>query len=402
MFFSFHSVVLAIASAMLLAACSNGIFQSSGGGSNPDPIVAGFPNSTVLAIAVNSANGDVYVGGQFTSIGSFDSPYIARYLSSGHLDANFVRGSGFNGQVLSLLLTNDQLYVGGSFTNYNGGGGSGVTRLTLDGALDTAYNPSASNFNSDVLSIKPSRGPSNRLLVVGAFTTYAGIQNLRALRLHTDGALDTGYGPVGVGFDGTVRDIAQGGQAPFPIIAVGDFNSYDSVPFDYITFLQTNGQIDPGFSTVNQFDAQANAVEWFQNDVFFVVGNFDDFNSASTIKIAGITASGGNAVPFASGPNATVRSLAVSTGGNLYIGGDFTNLNTDVPQYAAAVNTNGFIVGNFLTNVGFNLPVEAAAATSDQKAYFGGQFTTFGTFPVAHFARLGTDGKLDSTFPLQP
>ncbi|MCB0406303.1 MAG: hypothetical protein KDD51_16095, partial [Bdellovibrionales bacterium] len=54
--------------AFLVLACSNGIFQGSGSGGPgtlaPGFTAGGFPNDEVYAIAVNSDNGDIYVGGK--------------------------------------------------------------------------------------------------------------------------------------------------------------------------------------------------------------------------------------------------------------------------------------------------------------------------------------------------
>ena len=67
-------------------------------------------------------------------------PRIARFTTSGVLDATFDPGTGTDDTVFTILpQTNGTLYVGGSFTTFNGTHRLGFTRLYSNGNVDTSF-----------------------------------------------------------------------------------------------------------------------------------------------------------------------------------------------------------------------------------------------------------------------
>lgn len=116
-------------------------------------------NNTVWAIA--PVNGDVYVGGSFTSVrppgdasgtGEVARTYLAEFsASTGALITSF--DPTLNGQVTALAVSpnGSTLYVGGSFTQVNGSSRSHLAAFsTSTGTLSTTWAPNAGN---SVLSI---------------------------------------------------------------------------------------------------------------------------------------------------------------------------------------------------------------------------------------------------------
>lgn len=94
---------------------------------------------TVQAVRVTAElpNGDIIVGGDFTSIGGVAASHIARYTPSTNTWAPL--GSGTNSAVHSLLvLGNEDLLVGGSFWNAGGVATWGIAR----------YRPSTSTWSA--------------------------------------------------------------------------------------------------------------------------------------------------------------------------------------------------------------------------------------------------------------
>jgi uncharacterized delta-60 repeat protein len=89
-------------------------------------------DSYVLAIALDSANGKVYVGGNFTTYKSTTlSSRIIRLNTDGSVDTSFVVGSGFDNSVQSISsnFINEYIYVGGNFRSYKGIGSPFLTRI---------------------------------------------------------------------------------------------------------------------------------------------------------------------------------------------------------------------------------------------------------------------------------
>ena len=61
---------------------------------------------------------------------------------TGSLDATFNPGSGPNGTVTCMALeTNGQIVIGGNFTSFNGASQNHVARLNADGSLDSSFYP---------------------------------------------------------------------------------------------------------------------------------------------------------------------------------------------------------------------------------------------------------------------
>ena len=93
----------------------------------------------VEAIAIDSS-GRIIIGGSFSSYDGLAAPNIARLNVNGSLDQTFSSGIGFNGIVYSLALdANGNILVGGDFTSYNTTNCSHIARLMTNGGLDSAF-----------------------------------------------------------------------------------------------------------------------------------------------------------------------------------------------------------------------------------------------------------------------
>ena len=89
-------------------------------------------------------NGLVYVGGDFTSLGSHPSPHLARMTSDGRVDESWRTTSvlplGSRANVRSIAVdTAGGLLVGGDFAAWNGVDAPSVVRLNADGSVITNF-----------------------------------------------------------------------------------------------------------------------------------------------------------------------------------------------------------------------------------------------------------------------
>lgn len=120
----------------------------------------GGPNGLVRAIAV-APNGDVYIGGDFTSVAGTPANRIAKWSAS-TLSWSAL-GTGMNGAVNALALGIDgTLFAGGAFTTAGGGVATYIARWT-----GSAWSALYGGMNGDVYTLKI--GPEG-LYVGGAFT----------------------------------------------------------------------------------------------------------------------------------------------------------------------------------------------------------------------------------------
>lgn len=89
---------------------------------------------------VNSAaadRGKVYIAGSFSQVGGTPRTRVARLNADGSLDTAFDAGVGPNGEVFDIEVQNDgQVLIGGSFTTVNGFFSPGIARLNGDAILE--------------------------------------------------------------------------------------------------------------------------------------------------------------------------------------------------------------------------------------------------------------------------
>src|SRR5882672_6457715 len=103
-------------------------------------------NNDVLALA-QQPNGQLLVGGSFTNANGFSRRRVARLNADLSLDIHFSSPSptaGANDSVFAVAAQTDQrILVGGLFTSFNSVNRNFLARLTLDGSIDTTFNPGA-------------------------------------------------------------------------------------------------------------------------------------------------------------------------------------------------------------------------------------------------------------------
>jgi uncharacterized delta-60 repeat protein len=198
----------------------------------PAAIVSNTASGTVRAVTP-LADGTIYIGGGFSSVGGVSRNNIARLTSTGSNDATFAPGTAANGFVETVLpIAGGQIMVGGSFTTFAGNSRAGVVRLNSAGTVDLTFVPTAlfTNLGTNIVhSILPQAG--GKFLVAGTITALnsdgAGSGFRRGIiRMNSNGSSDTAFN-VNVGTNGTINDVAI--QPDGKIIIAGQFLSYNGV-----------------------------------------------------------------------------------------------------------------------------------------------------------------------------
>ncbi len=139
--------------------------------------------SSVRSLALQ-ADDKILVGGWFSSFDGSPRSGIARLHADGSLDTSFDPGSGFSGSARSFVqLPNGQIMVGGVFSSYNGTSLNGIALLNSNGTLDTNLDI-GSGFDSWVEFLIPQA--DNKVVAGGNFTSYDGIGRNRIARLFID------------------------------------------------------------------------------------------------------------------------------------------------------------------------------------------------------------------------
>jgi len=131
-------------------------------------------------------DGKIIIGGTFKSYNGTSINGLARLNTDGSIDNSFNPGTGATEPFIetSAIQSNGQIIIGGLFTTYNGTSRNRIARVNTDGSLDLSFNPGigANNF---VRSI--SIQDDGKIIIGGEFTGYNGTHRYRIARLFVPG-----------------------------------------------------------------------------------------------------------------------------------------------------------------------------------------------------------------------
>lgn len=177
-------------------------------------------NDGVLCIALQP-DGKILIGGLFTTCDVAARNGIARLNPDGSLDPTFDPMLGANGAINAIAIQQDgNIIIGGVFTSYNGTTRNRIARLTSSGSLDLGY-ASGIGANGPVNAVVIK--PDGKAVIAGAFTSYAGAARDRLAQLQVTGGLDPMFVP-GAGSNGSINTAAL--HANGDILIGGGFTLY--------------------------------------------------------------------------------------------------------------------------------------------------------------------------------
>ena len=152
---------------------------------------AGTSGRAVVNFVGVQPDGKIIVAGDFTSIARKMRPQIARLHSNGSLDESFNPGHGAankasSGEINAVALQSDgQMVIGGRFSSVQGQGRDDIARLNADGTVDRTFRPMsgtgpAANYVVYAVALQPDQ----RLLIGGRFSSVNAVQRSNIARLH--------------------------------------------------------------------------------------------------------------------------------------------------------------------------------------------------------------------------
>jgi hypothetical protein len=382
---------------MIGAACDSEN-ETSNGASNQPPSF----NNTVRSIALGSGgNGDVYVGGDFTTYDGAQAIRIVRLKGNGTIDPAFAAGFGFNATVRHIVPagnTGGNIYVGGDFTTYNGIQESRIVRVAANGAFDPIF-ATGTGFNNTVHVIAPVGDGSGDLYVGGAFTMYQGVVVNGLVRLNADGTVDPAL-VSGSGFDNTVYTVVPVGDGSGDLLVGGAFAFYKGIPAKNLVRLNADGTVDPTFLTGAGFNNTVFTVVPADDGSgdLYVGGSFTNYNGTMANDLVRLNSNGTIDLSFATGAgfnNTVFHVVPVGDGsGTVYAAGDFTSYNGVQANQVLRLRGNGTLDLAFSTGIGFGNTVFRVVPVGDGSGdiYVGGQFTQYQSTPIGRFVRLTSTG----------
>jgi len=245
--------------------------------------------------------------------------------------------------------------------------------------------------------------PDGKVLVGGLFEFWDSVPVGRLVRLNADGSLDTAFTAAnGTGAAHTVSSIAV--QPDGKILLAGSFRSWNGTKAERITRLNTDGSLDTTFAS-NVSDGANNTASALalQSDGKIVLGGgFTAFNSVAVPRIVRLNADGTTDATFSStlgtGPDSSVKSLALQVDGKILVGGDFTGWGSSATGRIVRLSADGSVDPSFVTGTGGDNRVGSVRVQSDGWILLGGRFTTWNGTAVGGVVRLSSAGAIDLTF----
>ncbi|MBE8726355.1 T9SS type A sorting domain-containing protein [Flavobacterium hungaricum] len=359
-------------------------------------------NNTVNGIATQS-DGKILVVGDFTTYNGVSKNRIVRLNTDGSIDSSFNTGTGSNDNVSAVTLQADgKILVTGRFTSFNGSSKNRIVRLNTDGTVDSTFNLTTGANNIINSCVVQSDG---KILIAGYFSSFNGVVRNRIARLNTDGSVDTAF-TSGTAFNNYVKTLCL--QSDGKIIVGGNFTSYNGTAVNYIARLNPDSTIDAAFNTGTGFNASVNCINIQADGKVVVGGNFYSFNTATyCMRIARLNSDGSADSTFGSidssfGTDSAVNVVTIQSNGKIMLGGSFSYYNNFSRNRIASLNANGTIDTGFYpfleNGLSTNGAIEQIALQPDGKILISGAFSTYRSIPAKGFARLNSDGTLDTTF----
>lgn len=397
-------------------------------------------NNTVNAVALQP-DGRVIVGGAFTTANQVGRVRVARMGSDGSVDLTFDPGAGPNAAVLAVAAPlNGNVLIGGQFTSVAGQNRRYLARLGADGgslattAPQITVMPVEQKVNAGfpasftVVAVgnpplsyqwthngAPVAGGTNSTLTLPSVRPdQAGeyvvtVSNAAGSAISVPVALIVmpeapGAGSVDLSFNAaqgpnnTVRALAL--LPDGRVLIGGAFTTVDGQPRSRVARLLSNGSVDPGFAPLSGASAEVRVLEVLPDGRILLAGDFLTYNGAPRQRIARILADSELDDTFVPGlgANNTVDTVAVQTDGKVVIGGLFTTVGGEARNYLARLNENGTLDTAFNPPGGANDRVLAVVIQSNGKIVIGGNFTRVAGADRNRIARLNPDGSLDESF----
>ncbi len=347
------------------------------------------------------ADGNIVIGGSFTTVNGQPRTGIALLNPNGRLDNGFNPDSGANEQVSAFSQSLDgKVLIGGNFTRVDGTAINRIAQLELDGTLDANFDP-GTGANDEVLTI--AKLPNGKAILGGGFTSLNSIENNRIARINADGSLDTEFNRnLGTGANGTVRSIAV--QTDGKILIAGTFTSVNGLPRNRIARLSADGTVDALFQSSPSGGANntINSIALQPDGKVLIGGIFTNINGLSRNRIARLNSDGSLDTTFDPGEGADllVFSVALQADGKVLIGGSFNNVNGVPREGIARFNPNGTLDSSFNAGENTDGGINSITLQADGKILISGSFTRINGTARNRIARLNRDGSLDTGFNL--
>ncbi len=291
----------------------------------------GIPPHSTPTTAVVQSDGKLVIGGTFAGLGSFTSPYLARFLKNGSIDTNFTvnLGTGPNQSVTRLAVQpDDKIVVGGGFTSFNGVTHTNLVRLNVDGTLDFTFRQTNVSFGINGLIVQPD---SKIIVALGG--------SGRVVRLNNDGSNDSSW----IEPSASVSLMAFALQPDGKILMGGSFTIVNGQTARYIVRLNSNGTLDSSFNSGTNLSGSVSSIVMQEDGKILIGGSFTSIQGEVRNYFARLNSDGSLDTTFqpGTGPSGSSPSnplIHLQPDGRIILAGGFTSYDGSNVPYLVAIN----------------------------------------------------------------
>jgi len=358
---------------------------------------------TVNTIALQ-ADGKILIGGHFISYNGAAVNNFVRLNADGSLDTTFV-STGSNDTVAKIVLQQDgKIIVGGFFRQFNNINIlNGICRLNTDGSSDSGF---SITWTSNLLAYTMALQPDGKILLGGNYYYLLGNSYIggNLCRLNTDGSLDVNFNIIN---SGDISNIIV--QPDGKILASGYMVlTGENFSRNFLRF-NNDGSRDMDFTAnVSRYDyfvaSKANSFALQPDGKIIIGGNFLSYNGVSKNHLIRVESNGdvdaGFTLGNGTGADNTIETSLIQPDGKIIIAGAFTYFNGQVSRSIARLYPDGDVDTTFNSAAGAEGPIQLSALQPDGKIIVLGEFTAYNGTEVNKVARINNDGTLDTSFTL--
>lgn len=335
------------------------------------PGADGFIYTTVV-----QPDGKILVGGNFQQWNGQLANRLYRFNADYSPDTTFntnfhnaTTNKGANGAIHSIALQGDgKILIGGGFSNINNNARGRICRLNPNGTVDTTF-AASTGFNGNVLTIEID--DQNRIYCGGDFSTFNNSTAMKGIRLTTSGLLDPGFNVGAFGFNNTVRKIKI--DADKNIMFGGNFTYYDNRFLSKIVKLTPYGSVQEnwvGGTSLTDIVTVVNDIDFLSTGEIIIGGNLPIYKTEIIKNIVRLNSNG--QFENATRLNDVVRAIKVIPGDKIVIGGEFTQYvsgnNGSTPRYIPIGTTLTQTIQTTLDNLNaFNVNDDISYSISGNK-----------------------------------
>ncbi len=344
-------------------------------------------------------DGRILVGGSFETADGLPRRGLARLMPSGDLDRSFNPGTGVSGGVVhELSLQPDgRILVAGSFTEIDGHVRQGLARLHPDGRVDETLVCDVQSNGAAGSVFAVTLDARGGIVLGGDFDTAGSVPNVGLARLGADGFVDASFDSQ----FGTVGD----GNLPYDLAATPDGQVIATGSFWYaggaermgVVRIGASGSADPGFDPgpglISRGVAFGNMALVQKDGRVVIVGQFEEAGGVRRHCVTRFLPDG-SVDPEFSRTNSfletqgVVHTVAPLTEGRWLVGGDFERVNGVWRQGLAVLESDGSLRTEFDARLGPDAEVRAVAVQTGGRLLVGGWFDRAGDQDCANFAVL--------------